>query len=362
MVKIFQSLPVRRNRIESYLLLTLMALAMSVIVTRVFLELTGYPQLGNSYLHIAHVLWGGLLLYIAALLPLILVNRWALTVSAILNGIGVGLFIDEVGKFITRDNNYFYRPAAPIIYAFFLLSMLLFLYLRKPSQSNPREALYHASEELPIAIDRPLTINERAYLITQLQLAQRAGVKSLSRLATVLNSYVQDEQMPTAVAVPGFWDKMMQRFFALFKRLPRWFYRVLILGFLSVSGFLSLLEVIFLVTAQIIPGTFDPRHLPFLVTVDELSSGSDWLWYQVRLFLQSAVGVIEWMACFFLLTHRETRGIQTAIFGLALSLTTVVLLTFYLDQFGALTGTLFQFSLLLFVLAYRRWANWDTTR
>src|SRR5512136_725927 len=125
---------IRREAAEHYLLMTLLGFAASVILTRTFLELTGYPQLGSSQLHIAHVLWGGLLLYIAALLPLILVNRWALTTSAILNGIGVGLFIDEVGKFITRDNDYFYRPAAPIIYAFFLLSVLLFLYVQKPRQ------------------------------------------------------------------------------------------------------------------------------------------------------------------------------------------------------------------------------------
>ena len=203
MRKSFISSPVRRNQVESYLLLTLMALALSVIVTRVFLELTGYPQLGGGQLHIAHVLWGGLLLYVAALLPLILVNRWALTASAILNGIGVGLFIDEVGKFITQDHNYFYRPAAPIIYAFFLLSVLLFLYVCKPHQSNPREALYHTTEELPTAIDRPFTPDERVYMATQLQIAQQVQTTALSRLATVLSDYVQDEQLPVVVAGIG---------------------------------------------------------------------------------------------------------------------------------------------------------------
>jgi hypothetical protein len=39
---------------------------------RFFLELSDYPQLGNDELHIAHVLWGGLLLMSGALLPLLL--------------------------------------------------------------------------------------------------------------------------------------------------------------------------------------------------------------------------------------------------------------------------------------------------
>jgi hypothetical protein len=61
---------VRRNHAEDYLLITLVAFAATAIVTRAFLELSGYPQIGNDVLHIAHALWSGLLLFIAALLPL----------------------------------------------------------------------------------------------------------------------------------------------------------------------------------------------------------------------------------------------------------------------------------------------------
>ncbi|QQS18516.1 hypothetical protein IPL68_00120 [Candidatus Saccharibacteria bacterium] len=41
-------------------------------------------------------------------------------VVAFLGGVGFGVFIDEIGKLITRDNNYFYRPAIGIIYAIFV--------------------------------------------------------------------------------------------------------------------------------------------------------------------------------------------------------------------------------------------------
>ena len=56
---------VRSNQADVYLMLSLVGFAVTVIITRVFLELTGYPQIGNSALHIAHALWGGLLLVIA---------------------------------------------------------------------------------------------------------------------------------------------------------------------------------------------------------------------------------------------------------------------------------------------------------
>ena len=54
---------VRRDRAERYILISLVAFAVTVIATRVFLELSGYPQIGNDVLHIAHALWGGLLFF-----------------------------------------------------------------------------------------------------------------------------------------------------------------------------------------------------------------------------------------------------------------------------------------------------------
>jgi hypothetical protein len=58
-------------------------------------------------LHIAHALWGGLLLTIAVFLPLAFANRWAIQANALLGGTGIGLLIDEVGRFITQANDYF---------------------------------------------------------------------------------------------------------------------------------------------------------------------------------------------------------------------------------------------------------------
>src|SRR5512136_1586725 len=133
--------PVKRQDAEHYVLLTLLSFAASVTLTRLFLSLSGYPQIGGGELHVAHMLWGGLLLFVAALLPLVLTNRWAYSAGALLAGAGVGLFIDEVGKFITKSNDYFYPAAAPIIYAFFLLTVLLYLEIRRPPSMDARTEL-----------------------------------------------------------------------------------------------------------------------------------------------------------------------------------------------------------------------------
>ena len=75
---------------SDFLLLMIAAFAVTVAGRGWFLALTGYPKVGGGGLHVAHMLWGGLLLVIAALLPLLFVGRRMLLLSALLAGVGVG--------------------------------------------------------------------------------------------------------------------------------------------------------------------------------------------------------------------------------------------------------------------------------
>jgi len=119
-----------RPTAERHLLLLIVSFVVALVGTRWFLDLTGYPQVGGGELHVAHMLWGGLLLILAALVILIVASPRSFDVAAILAGAGTGLFIDEVGKFITASNDYFYPPAAPLIYGLLLVLILVFLVLR----------------------------------------------------------------------------------------------------------------------------------------------------------------------------------------------------------------------------------------
>jgi hypothetical protein len=129
--------PMIRQGAERYLLLTIVSFIVAVVGTRWFLQATGYPQVGGGELHIAHMLWGGLLLVVAAVLPLLFVAERVLALSAILAGAGTGLFIDEVGKFITASNDYFYPLAAPLIYGLVLALALVFLLVRHRDGGAP---------------------------------------------------------------------------------------------------------------------------------------------------------------------------------------------------------------------------------
>jgi hypothetical protein len=104
----------------------LMAIAgiATVLVTRVYLAAAGYPQVGNGTLHIGHVMWGGLLMIVALTVALVWFGAAARTATALLGGVGIGLFVDEVGKYLTRTGDYFFRPAAAIIYLVFALLLV----------------------------------------------------------------------------------------------------------------------------------------------------------------------------------------------------------------------------------------------
>ena len=97
----------------------LITAVLTVLGLRVYLAAAHYPQLGGNGLHIAHVLWGGLAMAIAIGILLALLTWRAHWVAAAVGGAGLGLFIDELGKFLTSDNNYFFKPAPALIYVVF---------------------------------------------------------------------------------------------------------------------------------------------------------------------------------------------------------------------------------------------------
>jgi hypothetical protein len=334
--------PVQRSGAETYLLITLLSFAASVVLTRLFLKLTGYPQLGGGGLHIAHVLWGGLLLFIAALLPLILANRWAYRVSAVLSGAGVGLFIDEVGKFITQNNDYFSPTAAPIIYVFFLLTVLLYLQVRRPPPKEPRSELYHALDEIEEVLDRDLDEQERTTLLSRLRwVSAHTESSDLARLSQTLLDFLDHQDIQLAPRLPGFLERLSHTFIRIEQKVTSTILRGILIGGLSGLGLVSWIRIIQMSSAHYTP------EIPF-------TSPAANHWFVARLVLEGFVMLLLFGAAVLLLLGHIQRGLSLSYYGLLLSLTAINLLVFYFDQFSAIITASIQFILLLGVIYYRK--------
>ena len=118
----------------------------TVVIIRIFLEATGYPQLGGGGLHIAHVLWGGLGMLAAIVLLLLYLSPTTRLVAAVVGGAGFGAFVDELGKFVTSDNDYFFKPTAAILYALFVVLFLATREVRRFRGLSPEECLVNSVE------------------------------------------------------------------------------------------------------------------------------------------------------------------------------------------------------------------------
>jgi hypothetical protein len=170
----------------------------TILITRSFLGATGYPQIGGGGLHIAHMLWGGLLLLISQLLVLSYLGPITKPLAAVLGGVGFGLFIDEVGKFVTADNNYFYRPAVAIMYVVFVLIVLAGRLVHDRRPQGPAEQLANAAAIAAEGVVAGLTKTRRSVAVRLLIRAAKGGAdqQMTSALSTVVDLCPQRQSDP----------------------------------------------------------------------------------------------------------------------------------------------------------------------
>jgi hypothetical protein len=201
----------------------------TILLTRLYLELTGYPQVGGGDLHIAHALWGGALMMLALLLGWLTLGTGTRVVAVVMGGIGFGLFLDEVGKFVTKDNDYFYGPAAEIMYVLVVSILVGARAFRDFRPLSARECLASAAAIAADGVARGLAEHRREIALVLVERAQADGadpadvthVRALLQSAEPAPDRLHRLQQWVPRLIPGFF------------RSPRW---IPVVGWLLVLG------------------------------------------------------------------------------------------------------------------------------
>lgn len=302
--------------------LMLVAAIATVLGIRAFLAATGYPQVGGSGLHIAHLLWGGLGLAIALIISMSVLGRRSKTLAALIGGLGFGFFIDEVGKFVTSTNDYFYKPAIGLIYITFVAIALVLRFVRTRRMS-PNAALANALDMIADAHATGLSDEEQARILELLDASD-----ARAPIIAGLRSAVADA--PTAFEPPNPYQRLKGWLARRYERIAisRAFIGVLIatsIVFLIVS-----VPSIAISAGALAVGGPVPTSKTFVLTL--VSSA--------LVTAATLVGVVQ------LARHRRIRGLEWLRTSMAISILLAAPIEFWTKEFAALP------SFVLTLIAY----------
>jgi hypothetical protein len=342
---------VQRENAVRYLMISMFSFVAAVSLVRSFLALTGYPQIGSGTLHIAHVLWGGLILYIAAILPLIYLNPRLHTIGAILSGVGMGLFIDEVGKFITSQYDYFFPAAAPIMYVFFLLLVILVTMVRRPKAVDGRAELVQALEIVREQLYRPLEPGEKVHIERDMSSVIDSDPDALHQdMARRLLELVRSDPRTAPETRPDWWNRFIEELQGwLTEQRLSW---LLGAGMLLLS-LITLKNPVQVWLEHVIPNstlvTFLQSHIG-----RQIATTNAIALFNVRLVLEVLVGLLLLVSLGLLAAGKKRLSSDLGYLSLLIYLVVLDMLLFYFEQFSTVLVVGFQFVILFAMLYYRR--------
>lgn len=203
----------------------------SFLGIRSFLALTDYPRIGSNGIHIAHMLWGGFLMLLALMLLMAFLDRSVHHLAAVIAGLGFGTFIDEIGKFVTADNDYFYRPAVALIYVLFVIAFLVARTLVGQRRLGNDEALSNALVLLADTHSGPMEPGDRVRIYRLLELADPKAAP-----ARLVERYLAE--LPTAAEHRSLIATVHGRLSSSYERLMAnlWAERALVIGVVAYAA------------------------------------------------------------------------------------------------------------------------------
>jgi hypothetical protein len=273
------------------------------------------------------------------------------TIEAILSGVGIGLFIDEVGKFITRQYDYFFPAAAPIMYVFFLLVVILLVMIRRPKVVDGRAELVQALEIVREQLYRPLESAERAHIEHDMSTVIESDPDTLHQdMARRMLELVRSDPRAAPETRLAWWMRSL-------KQLEQWLTELRLRRLLEV-GMVLLSMITFKNPAQLWLEQVIPNSalLAFLHSHAgrQIAPVDAPVLFNTRLVLEVLVGLLLLVSTGLLAAGKKRLACNLGYLSLLVSVAVLDMLLFYFEQFSTILIVLFQFMVLLGVMYYRR--------
>ncbi len=304
--------------------LWLVSAVATVLGVRSYLELTGYPQVGGEVLHIAHMLWGGLAMVVAIGILTIMASAVWKPTAAVIGGFGFGMFIDELGKFITTDNDYFFRPAIALIYAVLVLLFLIARTIDRVDKITPSDRMLYAVQCVEQHAIGRLDKEGREAGLRHLRIANLD-----SPLAHQLRAILEEADV-SAPSARSWILEWRDRAAHLYWRMAsnRWLWRVILAGFIvQALNYLGSMALAFR------GGEFEPRDGLSFAESGTLLSG----------FVAGAVAVFGLVM---ILRNRRLIGLKALANSTLITLLFGQFFAFAANQFAALGSLILQLVIL----------------
>lgn len=332
---------VRDLRAGARLQTFLVSATVAVLTLRLFLEITGYPQLGPGGLHIAHMLWGGLLMLAAIVILFSFIGKEIERLAVVVAGIGFGTFMDEVGKFVTQDNDYFYRPAVAIIYVTFVLLYFATRAIHTLRAHSEREYLVNALVEMEDVALHDLDEEESKRLQAYLDRCEpdhpltRVLRRALKSVRLVPGS------APSRLTKLGRWVGRQYRRIASRPAFPN-----LIVGIFLVELLVKLSYIVLVAFAARpeLPAPPDPALFELPATQAKTISFAQWA--EIGSWAVSALFVARGM---FLIRRSRISAFRSFEGSVLVAIFITHVFSFYRNQFLALLGLAFSVLMLISV-------------
>jgi hypothetical protein len=326
---------VKRENASELILTVLISAVFSLLGARLFLELTGYWQLGQGNWHIAHALWGGLIMTGGMCLELIFHGSKIKKVTAVIFGLGLGSFLDEIGKYLSKDNNYFFQPAIIFMYIIFIILFLVYRYLEKSTSKDKSTLLYQVINQLEDVAEDDIDLKEKDKMLFKLKMvAEDKSNQKTVELARKLIELVKS--IPAnKIDKEGFYHLVYQwgkRYF-----YNKIFRRKLVLNILLILAGL-----------YIVTGVADSLFLLPRFRQNELF---EWWFGGLDLLTKSSAtlfglkslsdvitSVLFIFGIYWVIKRKKRRGINFFQYGLLVNIFLTSVFRFYFEQFSGVFG------------------------